>query len=78
MQRRRGVKKLLHVALGIVTSFGGFLEAGSITTSIQAGAEYVEKAIAAGPAFESDGVSVVGKHDRIGTAIDHRVQEIKR
>src|SRR5439155_1352365 len=40
LQRRRGVKKLLHVALGIVTSFGGFLEAGSITTSIQAGAEY--------------------------------------
>jgi Mn2+/Fe2+ NRAMP family transporter len=34
------VKKLLHVALGIVTSFGGFLEAGSIATSIQAGAEY--------------------------------------
>src|SRR5438067_697902 len=40
LQHRRGVKKLLHVALGIVTSFGGFLEAGSITTSIQAGAEY--------------------------------------
>jgi Mn2+/Fe2+ NRAMP family transporter len=34
------VKKALHVALGIVTSFGGFLEAGSIATSIQAGAEY--------------------------------------
>jgi Mn2+/Fe2+ NRAMP family transporter len=34
------VKKLLHVALGVVTSFGGFLEAGSIATSIQAGAEY--------------------------------------
>jgi len=34
------VKKLLHVALGVVTSFGGFLEAGSITTSVQAGAEY--------------------------------------
>ena len=37
---RRFVKKLLNVALGIVTSFGGFLEAGSIATSIQAGAEY--------------------------------------
>src|SRR5438874_11448279 len=34
------VKKLLHIALGVVTSFGGFLEAGSIATSIQAGAEY--------------------------------------
>ena len=30
----------MHVALGIVTSFGGFLEAGSIATSVQAGAEY--------------------------------------
>jgi len=34
------MKKLLHVALGVVTSFGGFLEAGSIATSIQAGAEF--------------------------------------
>jgi Mn2+/Fe2+ NRAMP family transporter len=40
LHRERHVKKLLHVALGIVTSFGGFLEAGSIATSIQAGAEY--------------------------------------
>ena len=36
----RVVKKLFHVALGIVTSFGGFLDAGSIATSVQAGAEY--------------------------------------
>ncbi len=34
------MKKLLHVALGVVTSFGGFLEAGSIATSVQAGAEF--------------------------------------
>ena len=40
MHLSTAVKKLLHVALGVVTSFGGFLEAGSITTSVQAGAEY--------------------------------------
>src|SRR5437660_11986927 len=34
------MKKLLHVALGVVTSFGGCLEAGSIATSVQAGAEF--------------------------------------
>ena len=34
------MKKLLHVALGVVTSFGGFLEDGSIATSVQAGAEF--------------------------------------
>jgi Mn2+/Fe2+ NRAMP family transporter len=33
-------KKLFEVALGIVTSIGGFLEAGSIATSAQAGAGY--------------------------------------
>jgi Mn2+/Fe2+ NRAMP family transporter len=34
------VKRLLSVALGIVTSIGGFLEIGSITTAAQAGADY--------------------------------------
>jgi len=34
------MKKALEVALGIVTSIGGFLEVGSIATSAQAGAEY--------------------------------------
>jgi len=34
------VKRWLGVALGIVTSVGGFLEIGSITTAAQAGAEY--------------------------------------
>jgi len=34
------VKRWLGVALGIVTSIGGFLEIGSITTAAQAGAEY--------------------------------------
>jgi Mn2+/Fe2+ NRAMP family transporter len=34
------VKKLLGVALGIVTSIGGFLDAGSIATSAQAGSTY--------------------------------------
>lgn len=34
------VKKYLEVALGIVTSIGGFLEAGSIATSAQAGAGF--------------------------------------
>lgn len=31
---------LLHVALGILTSVGGFLEIGSIVTAMQAGAEF--------------------------------------
>ena len=34
------MKKLLGIALGIVTSIGGFLDAGSIATSAQAGAAY--------------------------------------
>jgi Mn2+/Fe2+ NRAMP family transporter len=34
------VSKALQVALGIVTAFGGFLEAGSIATSAQAGSEF--------------------------------------
>jgi Mn2+/Fe2+ NRAMP family transporter len=34
------VKKLLEVGLGIVTSIGGFLEAGSIATAAQAGASF--------------------------------------
>jgi Mn2+/Fe2+ NRAMP family transporter len=33
-------KKVFEVALGIVTGFGGFLEAGSIATSAQAGAGF--------------------------------------
>jgi len=32
------VKKMLQVALGIITSVGGFLEVGSVTTAAQAGA----------------------------------------
>jgi Mn2+/Fe2+ NRAMP family transporter len=34
------VRKLLTLALGIVTSIGGFVEVGSISTSVQAGAEF--------------------------------------
>ena len=34
------MKKILQVALGIVTSVGGFLEIGSITTAAQAGASF--------------------------------------
>jgi Mn2+/Fe2+ NRAMP family transporter len=34
------VKKWFGIALGIVTSVGGFLEIGSITTAAQAGADY--------------------------------------
>src|SRR5919199_3661290 len=34
------MKKLLHVTLGIITSIGGFLEVGSIATSVQGGAEF--------------------------------------
>jgi Mn2+/Fe2+ NRAMP family transporter len=34
------VKRLLELSLGIVTSIGGFLEAGSIITAIQAGAVF--------------------------------------
>lgn len=34
------MSKLLEIALGIVTGIGGFLEAGSLATSAQAGAEF--------------------------------------
>ena len=34
------MKKILEIALGIVTSVGGFLEIGSIATAAQAGAEF--------------------------------------
>ena len=34
------MSKVLQLALGIVTAFGGFLEAGSIATSAQAGSEF--------------------------------------
>jgi Mn2+/Fe2+ NRAMP family transporter len=34
------MKKVLEIALGIVTSVGGFLEIGSITTAAQAGADF--------------------------------------
>jgi Mn2+/Fe2+ NRAMP family transporter len=34
------MKKLLGIALGVVTSIGGFLDAGSIATSAQAGAAF--------------------------------------
>jgi len=34
------VRKIFNLALGVVTSIGGFVEAGSISTSVQAGAEF--------------------------------------
>jgi Mn2+/Fe2+ NRAMP family transporter len=34
------MKKLLEISLGIVTSIGGFLEAGSLATALQAGAGF--------------------------------------
>jgi Mn2+/Fe2+ NRAMP family transporter len=34
------MSKLLEIALGIVTGIGGFLEAGSLSTSVQAGASF--------------------------------------
>jgi NRAMP (natural resistance-associated macrophage protein)-like metal ion transporter len=34
------MKKILQLALGIVTSVGGFLEIGSVTTAMQAGASF--------------------------------------
>jgi Mn2+/Fe2+ NRAMP family transporter len=34
------MSKIFEIALGIVTSVGGFLEVGSITTAAQAGAEF--------------------------------------
>ena len=34
------MKKIFEIALGIVTSVGGFLEIGSIGTAAQAGAEF--------------------------------------
>jgi Mn2+/Fe2+ NRAMP family transporter len=37
---RRSVKKIVQLALGIVTGIGGFLEIGSVTTAAQAGAAF--------------------------------------
>ena len=34
------MKKILEVFLGIVTGIGGFLEAGSLATSAQSGAQF--------------------------------------
>jgi Mn2+/Fe2+ NRAMP family transporter len=34
------VKKIFNLTLGVVTSIGGFVEVGSISTSAQAGAEF--------------------------------------
>lgn len=34
------MRKIFNLALGVVTSIGGFVEAGSISTSVQAGAEF--------------------------------------
>jgi len=34
------VKKIIQITLGIITSIGGFLEIGSVTTSVQAGAQF--------------------------------------
>jgi hypothetical protein len=34
------MKKLGEIALGVVTSVGGFLEIGSLTTAAQAGAAF--------------------------------------
>jgi len=34
------VKKMLQITLGIITSVGGFLEIGSVTTAVQAGASF--------------------------------------
>ena len=34
------MKKVLAITLGIVTSVGGFLEIGSVTTAVQAGAAF--------------------------------------
>lgn len=39
------MKKVFEIALGIVTSIGGFLEIGSLVTSVQAGAEFGYKLI---------------------------------
>ena len=34
------MRKMLHITLGVVTSIGGFVEVGSISTSAQAGAQF--------------------------------------
>ena len=34
------MRKLLHTALGILTSVNGFLEIGSMITAMQTGAEF--------------------------------------
>src|SRR3954463_474633 len=39
------MKKIVQIALGIVTSIGGFLEIGSITTAAQAGAGFGDQLV---------------------------------
>jgi len=34
------MKRILEIALGIITGIGGFLQAGSLATAVQAGADF--------------------------------------
>src|SRR5690348_9115243 len=34
------MKKILEIALGVITSIGGFIDAGALATSLQAGARF--------------------------------------
>jgi len=69
------VRKILNLALGVVTSIGGFVEVGSISTSAQAGAEFgyallwaiaVATLIVAALAEMAGRVAAVGKRSMAG------------
>jgi Mn2+/Fe2+ NRAMP family transporter len=40
VSRRTGMKKAVEITLGVVTSIGGFIDAGALATSLQAGARF--------------------------------------
>jgi len=63
------VRKIFNLALGIVTSIGGFVEAGSISTSAQAGAEFgfsLLWAIAAATLFLATLSEMAGRVSAVG------------
>jgi Mn2+/Fe2+ NRAMP family transporter len=69
------VRKILNLALGVVTSIGGFVEVGSISTSAQAGAEFgfsllwaiaLATLIVAALAEMAGRVAAVGKRSMVG------------
>jgi Mn2+/Fe2+ NRAMP family transporter len=63
------VRKVLNLVLGVVTSIGGFVEAGSISTAAQAGAEFgyaLLWAIAAATVFLAALAEMAGRAAAVG------------